>query len=381
MTGRDEETQLDGAPAGPIGDAAPRRTRGQIALWTVITLALGAGGGWLFELWRMPLAWMIGSMALTTVVSLAGVRLHSSTSLRPVMIAVLGVMLGSAFTQDTLSNAGAWVWSLAAMICFIFVIAGGLATMFHRMGWSPVTSYFAAMPGGFGVMVLLAEDFGGDIRRISLVHAIRIMLTVMIIPLCFRFFEGYAPPDISAMGSLANTGPRDLGILLACAIGGLFIGKLLRLPNAALLGPVLLSAIVHVSGLTEARPPGEVLAVAQVVIGVSIGCRFVGISLREVFDVMLIAVGSTLVMIVVAAGFALALEPVVGVSFGALWLAYAPGGLAEMALVSLAMGIDVAFVSTHHMVRVLFMVTVAAVLFRWLDRRFGLMEQPRAKSN
>jgi len=372
MTGREAEPELDGAPEGPIGPAGAERSGSERTFWIIATLALGAFGGWLFDLWRMPLAWMIGAMAVTTIASLSGLRLETPKGLRPVMITVLGVMLGSAFTKDTLANAGTWAWSLAAMICFIVVVAGTLAMTFHRMGWSPVTSYFAATPGGFGVMVLLAEDFGGDIRRISLVHAIRIMLTVLIIPFWFRFFEGYEPPAVTSMGSIASTGTWDLGVLLGCAVGGLFIGKLLRLPNAALLGPVLLSAIAHVSGLTSARPPGEVLAIAQVVIGVSVGCRFVGISLREVFDVMLIAVGSTLFMILMAAGFALALQPVVGASFGALWLAYAPGGLAEMALVSLAMGIDVAFVSTHHMVRVVFMVLTAAVLFRWLDRRFGL---------
>ena len=58
-----------------------------------------------------------------------------------------------------------------------------------------------------------------------------------------------------------------------------------------------------------------------------------------------------------------------GLPFPALWLAFAPGGLAEMTLISLAMGIDTAFVSTHHLLRVVFMVTAAPLVFALIRKR------------
>jgi uncharacterized membrane protein AbrB (regulator of aidB expression) len=52
-----------------------------------------------------------------------------------------------------------------------------------------------------------------------------------------------------------------------------------------------------------------------------------------------------------------------------LILAYAPGGVVEMSLVSLALGVDVAFVSTHHIARILLIVLLAPLAVRLSGRR------------
>ena len=44
-------------------------------------------------------------------------------------------------------------------------------------------SLLAATPGGFGEMILIAESYGIDVRSISLVHATRVMFTVMLVQL------------------------------------------------------------------------------------------------------------------------------------------------------------------------------------------------------
>ena len=93
---------------------------------------------------------------------------------------------------------------------------------------------------------------------------------------------------------------------------------------------------------------------AQVVIGTSVGCRFVGYSYREARSVLLAAVLSTVFTVALATVFALALTEALGLRFETLWLAFAPGGLPEMILVSLAMGVDADFVSLHHVSRVVF---------------------------
>ena len=54
--------------------------------------------------------------------------------------------------------------------------------------------------------------------------------------------------------------------------------------------------------------------------------------------------------------------------FAALLLAFVPGGIAEMGLVALALGQDVAFVSTHHVARVVLVIMLAPLAFRLLRR-------------
>ncbi|GFE67390.1 hypothetical protein KIN_44640 [Litoreibacter roseus] len=51
-----------------------------------------------------------------------------------------------------------------------------------------------------------------------------------------------------------------------------------------------------------------------------------------------------------------------GYSTAQLLLAYAPGGLNEMSLVSLAIQADVAFVATHHLVRIIVLLALAGTV-------------------
>ena len=49
-------------------------------------------------------------------------------------------------------------------------------------------------------------------------------------------------------------------------------------------------------------------------------------------------------------------------------LAFSPGGLAEMSLIALALGVDVAYVSSQHVVRIFIIVALAPWVFRLLRR-------------
>ena len=112
-----------------------------------------------------------------------------------------------------------------------------------------------------------------------------------------------------------------------------------------MLGPMKLSVAVHLSGITEAKPPAEIVNLAQVVIGTSIGYRFVNIPVMRVLKVLMVSAGATCLRLALAVAAALGVEAVTGLPFPVLWLAVAPGGLAEMTLICLAIGIDTAFVS------------------------------------
>jgi len=105
-----------------------------------------------------------------------------------------------------------------------------------------------------------------------------------------------------------------------------------------------------------------------VVMGTGIGCRFAGTPVREIYRIVKISIGSTLLLLVFGVLFGLALEQVTDVPWFVLVLAYAPGGLAEMSLIALALGRDVAFVATHHSFRIGFIVILAPAAFRLMRR-------------
>ena len=75
-------------------------------------------------------------------------------------------------------------------------------------------------------------------------------------------------------------------------------------------------------------------------------------------------------------GFAAALSPISGIPFAPIVLAFSPGGLAEMSLIALALGIETAFVATHHVARIAMIVIAAPLVFRKL--RAKAPEHPEA---
>ncbi len=335
-----------------------------------MALTIGAAGGWLAYTIQIPLAWMIGAMATTTLAAVLGLSVAVPAFLRHTMVVVLGIMLGSAFTPEIAQRIGDWGVSLAALALYGAVAGGGAYIYFRRVcGYDKVTAYFSAMPGGLSEMILVGTAMGGDARIISLTHASRILLVVMTLPFAFQLLIGYEPGSRPPVGlPLFELLPGDLAILSVCGVVGFFLARSLRLPAAALVGPMLLSAAVHLAGWTAAKPPLELVAAAQVVVGTAVGCRFAGVRAMHIARAMIAAAGGTAVLLLAAVAFAFVIGQVTGLSMESLVLAYAPGGLAEMSLIAIAIGADSAFVATHHIVRVFLIVVAAPLIFRTMAK-------------
>lgn len=307
---------------------------------------------------------MLGAMSLATIAALAGAPLASWPSFRNAMVAILGVMLGSQFNAETFARMADWYVGIAGVAA-----SGGLmvvlCTLYYRKvgGYDLTSAYFSAIPGGLSEMMVLGEAMGGDARKISLSHGVRILTAVFLIAFYFRLFEGYEPSGLIT-DETAATGWRDSLILAACAIIGWPVARLVRVPAAQLVGPLALSGAAHLSGIVTAMPPTEVIAAAQVALGATIGARFVGAGFCEIWRVITLSVGAALIMVFIAGVFAATLGELSGTSHTALFLAFAPGGLAEMSIIALSFGTAAAFVSTHHIIRIILLVIIAPALFR-----------------
>ena len=308
-------------------------------------------------------------MVFCTIASLGGLQLKVPPKMRGVFITIIGVFLGSTFTPDVFEHIAQWPISIACLVLYVGAVSAVLYVYFRRVQrFDPVTAYFSATPGGLTEMVIAGGALGGDDRRIALVHAARVLMVVMIIPFGFRFVEGDAAITSGTGLPMAELAWREMWILLACAVMGPFIGRALRLPAYRMVGPLLASAAVHMAGWSHSPPPLELVALAQVVVGCSVGARFSGVPVKQVVSVISASVGSTTLMLLTSLLFAYAVHRVTGLGLAPLILAYSPGGLAEMSLIALALGVETAFVATHHVLRIGLIVLSAPLLFRLFER-------------
>jgi membrane AbrB-like protein len=331
-----------------------------------ITLALGIGtaGGLAFHLMHLPLPWMLGALFTTMVAAVARAPVVAPARLRPAVVAVIGVLLGSRFTPDVLGQMGAWVGTLAILMGYVVAVALTIVPFYRYFGkldWT--TAYFAGMPGGLSEMIEMGEAAGGKAAPIILAHSLRVALTIAVIAFWFRIVQGLQVglPTVSAPTALSWA---DAALLLACAIGGSWLGVRLRLTAPTLLGPMLLSAGLHLSGLTESTPPTLLVNVAQVILGTVLGCRFHEIDRASFLRAGILSTAATLLTLLLALVAGQMMRALTGVEVDQALLALAPGGLTEMGLIAIAIHADVAFVALHHVVRILFILMVAPFVFR-----------------
>jgi membrane AbrB-like protein len=125
--------------------------------------------------------------------------------------------------------------------------------------------------------------------------------------------------------------------------------------------------VASLSGILHHRPPTEAILAAQFFIGMGVGVKYVGITgqeLRKVvgaglgYCVILAVLSVIVVKIVIALGLAPPLEAI---------LAFSPGGQAEMTVLAIVAGADIAFVVTHHLLRIVTVILGAPIFFRYFS--------------
>jgi hypothetical protein len=214
----------------------------------------------------------------------------------------------------------------------------------------------------------MGEDRGANISTLGLIHSTRVVVLVFMLPFLINWLGGVDLGQRSAI--LIGVWPEARGtlILLACGAVGWWAAARLGISGAAVIGPMAASAIVHLAGITEAKPPMLLINMAQLVIGIYVGCQYQGSTLREIVKVVGLSLGFMIVLLSISAAFSAIVFLLTTVDPMAVLLAYAPGGQAEMNVIALVLDIDVAYVALHHLFRVMIVIIGASIVFRYVDK-------------
>jgi membrane AbrB-like protein len=286
-----------------------------------------------------------------------------------VCVPVIGVLIGGAFTPDALAQIPGW-WPGLVGVAVFAPLAQGAAWAALRRGlkFDPATAWFGAMPGGLIEAVEMGGANGADLRALTVIQFGRIALVVTLVPLLFWWMQGEAVGSAAgvAIAPPAPLGPVDAALLIGAGWIGYAIGRRLRLPAGQITGPLLLSAALHGAGWTAASPPAALVALAQLVIGTGLGCRFAGLAPGLLARGMAGAAAAVAAMLGVGAALAAILAAVGHAPFPVAALALAPGGVVEMGLIALSLEASPIFVTAHHLARILLTVGFAS----WAWRRF-----------
>ena len=300
--------------------------------------------------------------------ALLGVPLDTIKVLNTAMRGILGVAVGATFTTALLVSMGA-MWPTLILIPLMTVLIGLVGVPYFQKIWGfdfP-TAYYSAMPGGLQDMLIFGEEAGGDVRAMSLVHATRVLFIVAILPFILRAYwdvDLSVPPGAPA----SEIAWQQLVLMAFCGLVGWKLAERVGLFGASILGPMILAGAFALAGVLHHRPPVEAIWAAQFFIGMTVGAKYAGITMREVRIDLTAALGFCVILLALTVVFAEAVHLFDLAPALETLLAFAPGGQAEMAILALIVGADMAFVIAHHVLRIL-VVIVGAPAFARLYRR------------
>jgi len=284
--------------------------------------------------------------------------------------AVLGVVIGALVQSSTLSAvARVWLPVLGVSAATLALsVVGGLLLGLHR-DVDPLTGSLALTAGGASGLTATQPRVGrrraaGGRRAVPAV-----VLVIALMPVVTALVFRPTPNGGAHARSFGAAWYLHLGFLGACCLVGIPLGRLLRLPAGALLGPLVAAAALTLSGWSmHASAPATLAVLAYAVIGLQAGLRFTRNSVRVIARILPLAVGLILLVLLACAGLGVLLAHLAGVTPLEGYLATTPAGLYAVLATAQDGGIAVTFILAVQVARVLLMLLLAPVLARTLTR-------------
>lgn len=343
---------------------------------TILTFAIGAAGGLLFQSLHLPLAWMLGPLVAVAGAGLGGWRTRVPRPSRQYGQAIAGVAVGLYFTPALVAILLPDLPAIAVVSLLSILFSGLVSWCIARMtGIDGTTSYFASLPGGVAEMSVLADRYGGDTAIVALTQSLRIVIVVLTIPSLVVLLGRPGRLDYSGAANTLHVAALA-GMFAVAAVIATGLGRW-RVPNNWLLGGLVVGAATAFLRLPLSGVPTVVVEFSQLLIGTALGARFTADTIHRLRRFIPASIASTVVILLFNALLALVLTWFMPDGFETLVLANAPGGVAETSLTAKALHLGVATVTAFHLVRILFIVLLSAPLYQLL-RRVGLLSPGQA---
>src|SRR4051794_16778210 len=230
--------------------------------------------------------------------------------------AVTGVALGTFLHSSTLSGLGTrWVpVVLVSLATLAVTIAAGLL-LARFAGLDRPTASLGMVAGGASGIVAMADELGGDDRLVAFMQYLRVLVITLLTPLLVPvFFPGAQSSGGPGDGPVLGT-PAGWALTIGASVVGAFLGTRLKIPAPMLLGPLLLTSVLTLTGVTgDVRVPALLREVAFSLIGLYIGLGFERDTLRKISRLLVPVALSILALLVACFGLAVLLKLTAGVT-------------------------------------------------------------------
>lgn len=299
---------------------------------------------------------------------------------------ILGIELGQKLNLSVLSVLKDHWFSVGVMLILSILLAMLSGYVLWRFSKTDMmTSFVGTAPGGLSAMPSIAQEVGANTAIVSLVQMMRVLLVVLSIPFLVILIYTKQDRTASAAAETISSATTDFRlapvlwtvILILAAWGACKAAKFLKFPAPWLLGSMLGVAIVHVGGAAVTGHDmtawwlSQANHVSQVFLGATIGSKMYKSMFAGVTRIIIVGFVSSVGLIAAMFLSAVIVSELTGISLITSVLAFAPGGIAEMATTSVTLHADSTFVVAVQVIRVILVIALLPPFYRLLHHLHG----------
>jgi membrane AbrB-like protein len=335
--------------------------------WIALVAAAAAGAFALGQI-GVPAPWLTAPLVVAIAASVGGlVELRVPPRIFVAAQAAIGMLIAQMFTPPVVASI-ARSWAVMGAVVASTIVAAAIAGwILARFTSIPApTAAWGSAPGGASAMIAMSAGYGADPRIVAFMQYLRVTIVVLSASAVARVLlpHGVHP---HAPGSTAFE-PLSLAETAVVAALGAWGALRLKVPAGALLGPMVLGAVLHGTGLVRIAVPAAVLDGAYVAIGLAIGLLYTRATVRYALRVLPQLVASTIVLIVLCCASAALLVATIHVDALTAYLATTPGGLDSVTVIALGSGANAPLVLAVQALRMVVVVVTGPAVAKLIAR-------------
>ena len=334
--------------------------------WVIIVSIPGA---LVADFFSIPLAWFLGPMLVTSVVTLGGLKTKMPKLVLSIVLIFLGLYIGNYIDKNLFSQIHQWVWTSLIMLGYIVVSVLLVSKYLQKFsGYGKKTSIFSAAPGALGPLLILAEGEKSDLSRVATSHLIRLIIIITVFPLFVNsFIESESLRTSEKI--IEDQNIVHLLILITLSIILILVLDKLKIPAALLAGTLVASGFLQITEIASYKLPPNIIDYCLLILGSSVGCRFADKTFNEIAKNALHSFVATFFLVILGLIAALVAGLVIEKDFFTLLLSYCPGGIYEVAVIAIFFDLDPEFVSFHHIIRLLLILFIVPIILRLISKK------------
>jgi membrane AbrB-like protein len=98
----------------------------------------------------------------------------------------MGIVIGASFSRESLATISSLVVPVLVFTLLTFIGTAVLSVIMVKIfGWNFFTAFLALIPGGLGVMVILAGELKKDVILVTSLQTVRLLSAILVMPLVY----------------------------------------------------------------------------------------------------------------------------------------------------------------------------------------------------